>query len=375
MNRVHQPGAQRFVGIEDAPAVAPFGRDARHPRTGEHDGVGAAQDRQVGAQVLAGPVTEGIHRQAGPRVVLLVREQVPHVAAPARQAEQPGALVEPSLHLWRGHVLHAREIADERGIDIARPGSHHEAFQGRQAHGGVDRSPVLDRGRRAAVSQVERDEGRALERNPVQLDIARDHRAVGKAVKTVASNAVLRGQLVGDGVAIGVLGHRGVKGRIEDGDHGDIGAERGSGCPHARKARGVVQRRQGLERFDRLQHVGVDQDRLREARAPVDHAVSDRVDPDRTSALGRTARAAIRAPADCGLMVRDPLALASRWAPFGLEREGRRVPDALDETARQAPYVRRPRTGVTGKDLELERRAAAVEGQDVHGSDGGKRWR
>jgi hypothetical protein len=273
-----------------------------------------------------------------------------------------------------GHTLHAREIADERGIDIARPGSHHEAFQGRQAHGGVDRSPVLDRGRRAAVPEVEGDENRTLERNPGQLDVAGNHRAIGEAVEAVASNAVLRGQLVGDGIAIGVLGHRGVKGRIEHGDHGDVGAERRSSCSHARKAWGVVQRCQGLERFDRVQDVGVDQDRFREARAPVDHAMSDRVDPDRPSVLRCTARGKpFEHSADCSLVVRDPLALVSRWTPFCLEGQARRVPDALDEAPRQAPHRHRRRTGVTGEDLELERRAAAVEGQDVHGSDGGKR--
>ena len=85
----------------------------------EHDRVGSSQDRQVGAQVLASPVAEDLHRQSRARILPFVREQVPHVAAPAGQAEQPGALVEPSLHLRRGHTLRAREIADERGIDIA----------------------------------------------------------------------------------------------------------------------------------------------------------------------------------------------------------------------------------------------------------------
>jgi hypothetical protein len=92
--------------------------------------------------------------------------------------------------------------------------------------------------------------------------------------------------------------------------------------------------------------------------------------------LGCTARRQpAEHPADCGLVVWDGLALASRRAPFRLEHERRRVPDALDEASRQAPHTRRPRTGVAGKDLEFERRAAAVEGQDDHGSGGDGRYR
>ena len=114
---------------------------------------------------------------------------------------------------------------------------------------------------------MKRDEGRAVERGPGQFGVAGKHRAVGEAVEAVASDAVLHGQLVRDGVAIRVLGHRRVEGGVEDGDHGDVGAERRLGCPDAREARGVVERRQCLERFDRLQHVGVDQDGLREPLA------------------------------------------------------------------------------------------------------------
>jgi hypothetical protein len=151
-----------------------------------------------------------------------------------------------------------------------------------------------------------------------------------------------------------MLGHRRVEGGIEDGDHGDVRAERRSGCPYAREARSVVEGRQRLERFNRLQHVGVDQDGLREARAPVDHAVSDRVDPERTSVLGCTARRQpAEHPADGGLVVWDGLALASRRAPFRLEHERRPVPDALDEATRQAPYARQPRTVVVAKTWNL----------------------
>jgi hypothetical protein len=72
-------------------------------------------------------------------------------------------------------------------------------------------------------------------------------------VEAVASDAVLHGQLVGDGVAMRKLGHRRVEGRVEDSHHGHIGAERGSGCPHAREARGVVQRRNVASLFPKVQ--------------------------------------------------------------------------------------------------------------------------
>ena len=122
-------------------------------------------------------------------------------------------------------------------------------------------------------------------RHPHHFSVAGKDRAVGESVEAVASNAMRHRQLVGDGIAIRVLGHRGVKAGVEGGDHGNVGAERGSGRPDAREARGVVERRQCLERFDRPQHLGVDLDGLPEAVAPVDHTVSDRIDPDRVPRL------------------------------------------------------------------------------------------
>jgi hypothetical protein len=74
-------------------------------------------------------------------------------------------------------------------------------------------------------------------------------------------------------------------------------------------------------------------------------------------------------------VVRDGPARASRRAPFRLEHERRPVPDALDEAARQTAGAGRRRTRVAGKDLELEGRAAAVEGQDDHGADTDERYR
>ena len=132
----------------------------------EHDGVGAAQDCQVRAEVLAGAVTEHLDGQARARILALAREQVPHVGAPARESAQPGPLVEPPLGLRDRHAFRADEVSDEGGIDVSRPGAHHEALERGEAHRRVHRAPALDRGRRAAVPEMEGHEVRPLRRVP-----------------------------------------------------------------------------------------------------------------------------------------------------------------------------------------------------------------
>ena len=203
---------------------------------------------------------------------------------------------------------------------------------------------------------------RPLRRGPGHAGVLVEHGAIREAVEAVAPDPVLRGQLVGDGVAGGVLGDRRMEGRIEDGDHRDARTERRLGGADAGEARGVVQRGQRFELLDRPQDLRVDQGRLRESLAAMDHAVADRVDPAAAQVDGGEPRGHA---ADGGVLVGDRLACAELRPAFRVEGERRLVAQPLDVTARQSANARGC-AGLRLEQTELERRAPAVEGEDDH---------
>jgi hypothetical protein len=111
-------GIQREADPVHAGADAPHFGSVPADAAAEHDGISASWTAR-GAEAICEPGAEDVHCQPRSGVLPLVREQVPHVLAPAGEPEQPGALVEPPLDLLNGHVLRAREVADEGGIDVA----------------------------------------------------------------------------------------------------------------------------------------------------------------------------------------------------------------------------------------------------------------
>ena len=86
-------------------------------------------------------------------------------------------------------------------------------------------TPFLMAAGRTAVAQVERDDVDLLARLPDHLPVAVGDVAVGGPVEPVTADAVLRVQVVGDGVEVGLFGQGGVEGRVEDRDLGDLFAE------------------------------------------------------------------------------------------------------------------------------------------------------
>jgi len=54
-------------------------------------------------------------------------------------------MIEQIVDLVGGHFHYAHHVQDEAGIDVAAAGAHDEAFERREAHGGVDAFSIADR--------------------------------------------------------------------------------------------------------------------------------------------------------------------------------------------------------------------------------------
>ena len=62
-----------------------------------------------------------------------------------------------SLKLRRGHLLGARQIATQSGIQIAGAGAHRQSRRRREAHAGVDAFAVAHGGQARAVAEMRED--------------------------------------------------------------------------------------------------------------------------------------------------------------------------------------------------------------------------
>ena len=101
---------------------------------------------------------------------------------------------------------------------------------------------------------------------------------MGDAMEPISPDAMLGGQLIGQGVGSGDRRHRAVEGRIEDRDHRDHWAQNRSGSLNALETSGIVQRCQLAQRVDLLDDAVIDDDGIRKAFTPVDDTVADSLD-------------------------------------------------------------------------------------------------
>ena len=164
----------------------------------------------------------------------------------------------------------AQQVEQHAGVEVAAAGAHHHPAAGRQAHGGVDGSPVPQGSQAGAVAQV-RDHYPALR----PLFQSAGDVLIGQAVKSVAAQAVLA-VAMGQWQGVGDRGQGGVKGGVEAGYLRCAGQSRGDRI-HACQCGREVQRSKWNEFFQPGAQGRRDPLRAGVLTA-VDHAMSDGVD-------------------------------------------------------------------------------------------------
>ena len=245
---------------------------------GHHHGVGAGHGRVEAADGLLHPVHVHVDGQPCLLVARIGRRQhVAHVGRQPRHAEHAALAVQHGIHLVEGDALAAHDVGEDGRIDGAGARAHHEALQRREAHGGVDGLPVVDRRDGAAVAQMARDEPQIAQRATEQVRRLLSRVAVARAVGSVAADAVVVVVAGRQGVHVGLGRHRGVEGGVEDGDLGRVRHERGH---HVDAGVGwrVMQRRQLLAQLKLLAGRLVDDHGFGEVLAAGHDAVADGVD-------------------------------------------------------------------------------------------------
>src|SRR5258708_6934581 len=117
---------------------------------------------------------------------------------------------------WCGALL-ALQVEENRGVERARAGTHHQPFERSEAHRGIDALPTKNRGQRAAATQMAVDDTQQGKLLPNQLSAALRTVRVADAVKTIAANALLE-PAIGTRIDLRDPWHRMVIGGVEDRD-------------------------------------------------------------------------------------------------------------------------------------------------------------
>ena len=135
--------------------------------------------------------------------------QPTHIAANARDPHETGTVVDQLFEPGRVEPLFAHQVEQNAGIEIAAARAHDDPAGRGQAHAGVDRLAVLDRGDAGAVAEMGDDQAIGQ----IVAKLAHD-RFARQPVKSVALDAFGL-QFLGDRQDPRDVGQFGVKGGVE----------------------------------------------------------------------------------------------------------------------------------------------------------------
>ena len=136
----------------------------------EHQGIHAAHRHRQCANRLSNPV--GVDRQGQLGALMTCSPSIEHrahVARKARHPQQTRFVIERRFDPVRSQAVVLLDVQHDARIDRAAARAHHQAFQGRKAHGRVDATtPAHCRGG-ATVAKMANHESQPLRRPAEQF--------------------------------------------------------------------------------------------------------------------------------------------------------------------------------------------------------------
>jgi hypothetical protein len=132
-------------------------------------------------------------------------------------------------------------------MPASRSRAHHQAFERRHPHAGLDAAAVFDRGDARAAAEVAGDDAQVLRILLQPGGGAGGDIAVTHAVKSKAPDAEPRADVFRQRIFTRAPGQRGVECGVEDRDVRDVCEQSACSADRANGGR-IVQRRQALER-------------------------------------------------------------------------------------------------------------------------------
>ncbi len=182
---------------------------------GEYNGVKTVHDSGVRTDELLDLVLEHINCELGGLIVGIGGTvcnsllKVTGVRGEALgQTDVAALLVHVCGYLVSGHIFLLHNVGNDSGVDVAATSTHKYACEGSEAHRGVHYLAILDSGDGGAVTDMAGYDLGALSLAAEKLDHLACNVAVGGAVCTIATDAVLFVHVIGKTVHISLGSHR-----------------------------------------------------------------------------------------------------------------------------------------------------------------------
>ena len=104
---------------------------------------------------------------------MLVRlvKQFPHVVGKSRNPQETGLLVQQALHFLNRETFFGGDKIENRSVEVAGASAHHKPLERSESHRSVHGLALANRGGRATVSQVERNDVGFLRRKASELTV------------------------------------------------------------------------------------------------------------------------------------------------------------------------------------------------------------
>ena len=186
---------------------------------GEDNDINATHGGSIGADVFFDAI--GIHLQCQACMFVALLDgsfYLADVARHARDTFHAALLVEQITHFIGRETFLFHDAQYGGGVHIARACAHHESFERRKSHRGVDALAEFDGRDAGAVADVAGDDALLGRVYAEELADAGCHEAVAGAVRAPAAYVALLIIFIGDGVHVGLGRHGLVEGGVEHED-------------------------------------------------------------------------------------------------------------------------------------------------------------
>ena len=210
--------------------------------TGEHEGVNTRKSHGDAADFTGEPVGECFESNLGSHVAFACGlRQGAHVVRKTGEAEQARFLVYKLVEAVDVVAVFLADEEEDGRVDGTRAGTHDQAFERSETHGGVGALAVQNGGAAGAVAEVSGNEAGFFGLLAKDTAGFGSHKTVAGAVGAVTADAIFFIELVGDAVEVGLARHGLVEGGVEHGDLRERREELG-GAFHAGSVCGFVER-------------------------------------------------------------------------------------------------------------------------------------
>jgi len=243
---------------------------------GEDEGVRHAFEGYGEASDLAGEAeAEDVDGEPGGRIagVILFGEHT-QVVGDAAEADEAGLAIKEVGDFIEAEACFLGEKVVEVGIEVSAAGAHDEAFEGGEAHGGIDGFSIEYGGGAAAVAEVGGDQAAVAEIKIEKSRCLLGDVGVAGTMKAIATDLVLLIEGVRDGISVDLWSDALMKCGVEYDDLGNAGKEAGGGFD----AEGIGDGVNGSEWCqgpDLGEHIGIDEHGSGEFLAAMDDSVTD----------------------------------------------------------------------------------------------------